>query len=490
MAMFISDDRPATRRRRRSRWFVAGGLAAGSLVVGSAGLAGVAAAERPAADWPSVASFGADGHRDDGGGKGRDHGYDGRGAINVPCDEKKLISALAYANAEGGAHLRLAPKCRYVLTEALDEKDEYDGGIRDARETADSAENPGDVEAPPRDPKADRSGLPFVYHPITIDGRGATIARAKGTEPFRLLTVRDGGELTLRDVTLANGRSIAEGGSLYVVHGASATIEHVTVVGNTSLSADGGGGGMYNDGNMVVRDSTFVDNHAEGTAGKGGGLLNGGVMTVRSSTFKDNSAVAYGGGFGNYRGAAQVNDSTFAHNTAGQGGGVASYSARTRVADSKVLGNTAEVGGGIADSDALIFLSGMEIRGNTATKNGGGIYVFQGLLPLDDSTVQDNTALGDGGGIYAEKSNVLVRRSAVKYNAAVEPESQGGGIYATLGQLSLFKSAVVGNRSTLEPGGVFADKARVKVDDESHIVKNRPTNCAGSTVPVPNCADY
>ncbi|RKN40581.1 right-handed parallel beta-helix repeat-containing protein [Micromonospora endolithica] len=487
--MFTPDDRPATRPRRRSRWLVAGGLAAGSLVVGAAGLAGVAAvaADRPAADRASLASRGADGGQDDRDDRERpDHGLDRRDAVDVPCDPAKLIAALVRANAEGGAHLRLASECHYELTDALAERDEYDGGIRDARETADSAENPGDAEAPPRDPAADRSGLPFVYHPITIDGEGATIARAAHAESFRLFTVRDGGELTLRHLTLANGRSTAEGGSLYVVHGGSAVIEHVTVAGNTSLSPDSGGGGMFNDGNMVVRDSTFVDNHATGAAGKGGGLLNGGVLTLASSTFRDNSAVAYGGGFGNYRGAAQVDHSVFADNTAGQGGGVASYSARTRVADSKVLGNTAQSGGGIANSDALIFLNGMEIRDNTATGNGGGIYTFQGLVPLDDSVVAGNTTVGDGGGIYAEKSNVLVRRTAVKHNGAVDPQSQGGGIFATQGQLSLFSSAVVGNRATLAPGGVLVDKARVKVD-RTDITDNQPTNCAGSTVPVATC---
>ncbi|MEV5769139.1 right-handed parallel beta-helix repeat-containing protein [Micromonospora sp. NPDC052213] len=526
-------NRRAAPTRRRSRWFLAGGLVAGTLVAGVAGGVAVAAGALPvASEAPSLVLRGDDSgaaHRDDrreqgraalggqpsddpsgaaagepsgdrsgdsagehrGGEEGRDGypdpGSGRRGEVAVPCDSSKLIAALVRANAEGGAHLRLAPKCTYELTHAFQQPDDYDGGIRDAREAADSAENPGDAEAPPRNPQHDKAGLPVIYHPITIRGEGATIERDVHAEAFRFFTVRDGGELTLSDVVLRNGLSAAEGGSIHVVHGASAVVERTAVVGSTSLSAEGGGGGIFNDGNMVVADSTFVDNHAAGKAGKGGGLLNGGVLSLRTSGFRNNTAVAYGGGLGNYRGAAEVQKSTFTHNNAAQGGGIASFSARTRVADSKVLGNTAQTGGGIANSDALIFLRGLEVRDNTATGNGGGISTSQGLLPLDDSVVAGNTARGTGGGIYAAKSNLLVRHSEVDGNHAVGAASTGGGIFATQGQVSLYRSRVSDNTATGRPGGLFADKARVRVDDETDIVDNESTNCEGSRVPVANC---
>ncbi|MEW2378874.1 hypothetical protein AB0883_22635 [Micromonospora sp. NPDC047812] len=493
---------------RRSRWFLAGGLVAGSLVAGAAGFPGVAAvaADRnlPAAS-PALWADDHSGERDRGDAvEDRDHareerrggkedgrpGRPGQGPhaeVAVPCDPAKLISALVRANAEGGAHLRLASKCTYELTHAFQQPDEYDGGIRDAREAADSAENPGDAEAPPRNPQHDRAGLPVIYHPISIRGEGATIVRGVHAEAFRFFTVRDGGELTLSDVVLRNGLSAAEGGSIHVVHGASAVVERTTIVDSTSLSAEGGGGGIFNDGHLVVTGSTFVDNHAAGTKGKGGGLLNGGVLSLETSRFRGNSAVAYGGGFANYRGAAEVHSSTFAGNNAAQGGGVASFSARTRVADTKVLGNTAQTGGGIANSDALIFLRGLEVRDNTATGNGGGISTFQGLVPLDDSVVSGNTARGSGGGIHVQKSNLLLRRSEVDRNHAVGAASTGGGVFASLGQVSLYASRIAGNVAIVKPGGLFVDKARVKVDDETDIIDNEPTNCEGSRVPVANC---
>ncbi|WBB68201.1 hypothetical protein [Micromonospora sp. WMMD812] len=543
--------RRAARPRRRSRWFLAGGLLASSLVVGAAGAGGIAAM---AADHelPDLATPANVRHGDDAGkppaetadptasepagdGAGRPDGRegDGRGeqdgrsadnrqpgdrpaerqdgegrngegqtgagrhgngpgtgpheVVSVPCDAAKLVAALVQVNAEGGGSLRLASRCTYTLSQAFHQADEYDGGIRDAREAADAAETPGDAEAPPRKPEDDKAGLPVIYHPITIDGAGATIARDAQAEAFRFFTVRDGGELFLRNVTLHNGRSAIEGGAVHVVHGATAVIEHTTVTQSTSLSKEGGGGGIFNDGNMLVSDSTFVGNSAAGAAGKGGGLLNGGVLTLRRSQFHHNSANAYGGGLGNYRGAADVETTTFAQNSAAQGGGLASFSARTKVFDTKVLGNAAQVGGGLANSDAVLVLRKMTIRDNKSTVNGGGISTVKGLLPIDDSVVAGNTTHGAGGGIFADKSNLLVRGSDVTGNDAAGAASKGGGIHATAGQVSVYTSRVTGNSATAQPGGVFAHHTRVRIDDESVIVENEPTNCVGNAAPVAHC---
>ncbi|MFG2048977.1 hypothetical protein ACGFIW_16300 [Micromonospora sp. NPDC048935] len=503
MSTYHGGDREI-RPRRRSRWFLASGLLAGSLVVGAAGVAGVAAAADRGLALPGLGRLGTASASDDDRRAGdhgeaprdRDAGERGRapspgtgkrGVVSVPCDAAKLVAALVTANAEGGGELRLAPKCRYLLTEAFHETDQYDGGIRDAREAADAAETPGDADAPPHNPADDTAGLPVIYQSITIDGAGATIARDAQAAPFRFFTVRDGGELTLRDMELHNGRSNIEGGSVHVVHGATAVVERVTVSQSTSLSPEGGGGGIFNDGNMVVTDCTFVGNSASGAAGKGGGLLNGGVLTLKRSEFHSNSANGYGGGLGNYRGAADVESVSFTQNSAGQGGGLASFSARTKVSDTELLNNTAQVGGGAANSDAVLVMRTMTIRGNTSTVNGGGISTVKGLTPIDDSVVDGNTTHGVGAGIYAEKSNLLVRGSDVTRNEAVGAASTGGGIYASAGSVAIYTSKVTHNASTVKPGGISAMHAQVKIDDESVVVENEPTNCEGSPVPIAHC---
>ena len=54
----------------------------------------------------------------------------------------------------------------------------------------------------------DTVGLPLITSPITIEGNGATIARAASAPAFGLISVRFTGNLTLQNLTLS-------GGSLY-----------------------------------------------------------------------------------------------------------------------------------------------------------------------------------------------------------------------------------------------------------------------------------
>ncbi|WP_434741457.1 hypothetical protein [Micromonospora sp. SH-82] len=496
MSTFRGSHEKLSRSRARTtrRQLLAGGLVAGSLIAGTAGVAlagGGSGVLGTVLTTPASIMLGQDTAARDG---DRRTDSDARGpgeVTKVPCDAAKLVAALLHADTQGGGTLQLAPRCTYVLTEGAFDDDRFDGGVRDAREAADQAENGGAPARPERSPAQVRrdnsSGLPVVYHPITIRGEGATITRDSRAAEFRFFTVRDGGDLRLTDVTLRNGRSVAEGGSVHVVHGANAVLEGVTITQSISLSATGGGGAVFNDGNLRVVDSTFTDNAATARTGRGGGILNGGVLSMSGSTFTRNSAKSLGGGFANFRGAADVSGSSFEQNHADQGGGMASFSARTRVWDTEVVGNTARVGGGIANGDATVAMRGLQVKENVATGDGGGIWTSRGLATLDQSIVRANTAHGNGGGLFVDRSNVPVRHSELTGNGAVGARSTGGGIHATGGQLSLFGSRVTENRSVHAPGGVSGRHLRINVDDKTGLTDNRPTNCQGGAASVQAC---
>lgn len=53
--------------------------------------------------------------------------------------------------------------------------------------------------------------------------------------------------------------------------------------------------------------------------------------------------------------------------------------------------------------------------------------------------------------------------------------------------MAIYTSKVTHNASTLKPGGIFGMHAQVKIDDESVVVENEPTNCEGSPVPIAHC---
>ena len=410
--------------------------------------------EQPGAHAPATAdpTDGTGGDKDGTGGD-RAETLGTSEATAVPCNSSELVSALVRANNEGGGNIALAAGCTYTLAKP----------------------DQSDAE----------SGLPVIYHPITINGAGATISRSTDAAVFRFFTVRGGGELKLVDLTLTNGRA-ANGGSIQVDHDATAAVERVTITQSTALAAEGGGGAIFNDGHMTVVDSKFHDNQAAGASGKGGAILNGGVFTMADSEFTNNSANAFGGGFANFQGAADVATTAFTYNNATEGGGIASVNARTKVWDTDVIRNFAKVGGGILNRDAVITLRNLTVHRNTSTTNGGGIATVNGLVAADDSFIEENTGRGNGAGIFAEKSTLLVRGTEVNRNSGVGALSKGGGIHAEKGQVSVFKSRLTENNSTAKPGGFFAKDAKTKIDGRSSITKNRPVNCGNG---IEHCSD-
>ncbi|TDB70635.1 hypothetical protein E1182_26860, partial [Micromonospora sp. KC721] len=267
--------------RRRVLW-VATGMAGLTGVVGLAALGGLAARD----DKPGDARRAAEQRlaapqqvNDDGkppanvptstagdrGGRDDDHRGGGRpGKVrDVPCDEEQLVEAVDLVNRDRGGTLRLARHCTYEL-----------GGY--------------DVKS--------GSGLPTIRHEVTIEGRDATITR-DSEDTFRLFTVADGGDLTLRDVTLKGGNAAAfryggqqttdrpqgpdgpgpadqqtpggqrepgdtqgpDGGALLVAPGGAARLVKTTLVGN---NAEGNGGAIANYGRVDIHDSKLNNNHA------------------------------------------------------------------------------------------------------------------------------------------------------------------------------------------------------------------------------------
>ncbi len=123
------------------------------------------------------------------------------------------------------------------------------------------------------------TGLPTITSAITIEGNGGAIFRDGGAPAMRLLAVAAGGNLTLKDTVLTDGR--AQGGD----------------GGNDSASDDGGGGG--------------------GGAGLGGAIYNRGVLSLKRVTLRDNTAQ---GGDGGDAGSNAANDAGGGAGGGGLGG--------------------------------------------------------------------------------------------------------------------------------------------------------------------------
>ncbi|MDM4719037.1 right-handed parallel beta-helix repeat-containing protein [Micromonospora sp. WMMA1363] len=368
----------------------------------------------------------------------------------VPCDADRLVAAIDRANRTGGGLLRLASNCAYALT------DHRRG-----------------------------SGLPPITQSVTVVGDRTTVARAPGTEPFRIATVAAGGRLTLDGLTLRGGHSApdTDGGALLVRPGGTATVTHSAIVDNT-----GGrdGGGIANLGKVTIKNSAIARNDAERL---GGGLHNTNSATVTTSRIADNTTTTDGGaGIASIAGELLVHDSTISGNstalTGAAGIGIGPGSAAT-VTHSRITDNTAaEEGGGLFTIGSRVTLRHVVVARNHANIHGGGLYLIDDSeILIDDSVIADNTAEGDGGGFHNDSGTVTARRTFVKANRAVGADSRAGGVYNTGdGDVTLVKSRVTRNVSTLRPGGILNDAGEVTLD-RTRVADNRPTNCRN----VPGC---
>lgn len=503
-------------RGRQTLWVTAGvvGLTG---VVGLAVLGGIAArddekagsagqAAAPADAGPRVDAAGDTYNESEWSGSERS-GQDDRRATEkhrektVPCSSDKLIQAILHANQNRGGVLTLAKDCTYELTRSKQ-----------------------------------GNGLPVITEPIVLAGHNTTIARAATADHFRILNVGRDGHLTLRGVTVKNGRTVpplpfptpeaaplltlsaptntpqpaaptaAEsaataaavgpfvgGAGILVQRGGRADIEKSSIRWNQTGH---NGGGIANYGTTTIGKSSVESNSA---AAFGGGIFNVGVLRIEDSKIEQNDARQGGGGFanGSFRpgvkgGTVWVWKSTINHNhTQGLAGGILDRSGEMSVTRSQVTENTAgrDAGGVLGVDGSQLYLEQVMLERNVAMGVGGGLAVAaDAIAVLQESALKQNVANGaGGGGLFNAQAFVTLRDSQVARNRAVGPFAVGGGIVNAFGQVDLVRSTVTQNAATTPPGGIFTTNDGVDIDRKSAVKQNRPTNCLGSPVVPERC---
>jgi hypothetical protein len=270
---------------------------------------------------------------------------------------------------------------------------------------------------------------------LTIDGGGAiTIS---GGNSHRVLQVNSGADLTLRDLTVADGNANPGGG---VLNDGTLTIIGSTFRNNTATFD---GGGVRNNGTLTITNSTFQGNRAD----IGGGVENRGSLTVTGSLFSGNAATNAGGGVFIVGGAsATLTNSRFTQNTTSSGGGGVANVGTLTLAHSSFSENTADLGGGVLN-DGTLTVEHSSFVENTASLNGGGVVNF-GTLTLVNSTLSGNSAGRDGGGLWSGRPfpmaplpTLAVDNSTFSGN---EASGSGGGIRIADGDATL-RNTIVAN---------------------------------------------
>ncbi|MFI7645303.1 right-handed parallel beta-helix repeat-containing protein [Micromonospora sp. NPDC049460] len=479
-------------RGRRKLW-VAAGVAGLTGVVGLAALGGLASRDDKSGDTDRLSDARSTaprqnvsdaGKADEAGGAKTGQGEDdwsGQGdrkqgnrkhddrEKEVPCDTDKLIQAITEANKNHGATLKLAKHCTYELT-----RSEHG------------------------------NGLPVIKQPIVLKGDDTKIVRAADTERFRILNVGSSGHLTLKNVTIKGGQTVARkmvsppaappvatfglsgsttaaaaparpamaaptpsaaapGTPATLAEPATAEVQPdgtATAVPGL-VSADGAGLLVQRGGHADLEYSTFAQNQA---GGNGGGIANFGTTNVRHTSVENNSADGFGGGIFNV-GVLRVEESKVTYNSAGLGGG--GIANGTSASGSTAGGGTvwvwksaighnrtAGLGGGVFDNDGETTITQSHITDNVGRTDVGGVLALHdSRLSLEHVVVANNHTEGEGGGVgVGRDSHAVIEYSVIRENVA--EGFGGGGVYTDdFGTTTLRDTEVVANQA-VSPGAV------------------------------------
>jgi hypothetical protein len=312
-------------------------------------------------------------------------------SVNVPCAAggRALVTAVNTVNAAGGGSINLDSGCTYSLT----------------------MRNNGVMGG---------NGLPVVVSPITVNGKGATIA-GNGSN-FRIFAIdgSSGGALTLNGVTVTRGKILGAmaagaGGGIANFSG-TLTLNSAVVTGNYANSAGGGIASAFGATTTLNKSEVSWNTVPDAGSGGGGMLSLASTLTLNGSTVDHNSGpggggIASGNGQGGGPGSTvTLNHSVIAYNTAAgapdSGGGGISNGGTLISNNSEIINNSApgETGGGLLNH-VTATLNHTVVSGNSAPGGlGGGIVnaiFFAGqptpTLLINNSKVIDNSAASGGG---------------------------------------------------------------------------------------------
>ncbi|MEU0963875.1 hypothetical protein ABZ328_30720, partial [Micromonospora aurantiaca] len=302
----------------------------------------------------------------------------------------------------------------------------------------------------------------------------------------RIFRVVDGGDLTLKDLTVKGGnanefkypggggpaptalvpdgkdddkRFEGDGGALLVERGGSAHLSNVKLVDN---NAEGDGGAIANYGRTWLKESKVVGNHAQGD---GGGVYNEGILKVEETHVDDNTAGGNGGGIAN--GGGEHHDGPVDLTSAAKPG------KGDKGEHGKHHAGTVEIIGAHEGKDASL----STLSHNRAGHNGGGLFSSGGWVTVSFTAIGGNVACENGGGVYAENTDLLLEKVHVAGNHA---DGDGGGVVTTggrdwagngaekdglAGSATIADSAVVDNTANRFGGGIFNGEWLVKIED-------------------------
>jgi len=317
------------------------------------------------------------------------------------------------------------------------------------------------------------NALPSISSVLTIDvaGKGtAILTRDVNAPSFRLLHVAASGHLTLRGVSVSNGRvdSGAGGAGLFNA-GGDVTIDECAFSDNAAIRSAAGPGGLLNSGGQVTITGSVFDRNV-GVLGPGAlGNTNEGTMRVVASQITNNFAGLEGGGLAVAGGSVSIAKTTFAGNSAAGAGTIWVFLGHLVVADSTFVGNRSTYGAAaLMVNDGTVDVTNTTFARQVLTPAPllpipHVIINARGVLTLTNSTFFENTvsdvAVPPGAQVSLLSGGVnatTVLQNTILAHAITEPLLQDcRGSVTSLGNNVISEPVMCG--ITLQPGDLVGD---------------------------------
>jgi predicted outer membrane repeat protein len=298
---------------------------------------------------------------------------------------------------------------------------------------------------------------------LTIDGAGASNLTISGSNKTRIIhldsNVDKPTDLTIKNLTLANGYTGERGGAIATEHKGSVNVENVEFTNNVA-NKGGGAIDVAWEGNLIIADSRFEGNKATGSNDeRGGGAIvftSPNEFTVTNSDFINNEGIN-GGAINSLNGKLTLSDSEFIGNKTT----AATYASGEPRAFLRGYGGAvyADRASSVDGPGGAIDLNNNVFKDNQGKAAGGAVYLYtagKDRVSVDGTLFEDNTvsALAGGGeggdgGALTVMSNEVNRGLTVSNSSFVNNTAalQGGGLWTMNAPGTISNSTFSGNRA-------------------------------------------
>jgi len=281
------------------------------------------------------------------------------------------------------------------------------------------------------------------FYNVLLDGEGAS-----------------GSTLTYATIEGGRGREIKEaqteeaetnGGGVAVIHGASVTLDHVTIKNCNA----GGGAGVFAMKSEVKLVGCTLESNKSSYWGGGIFAYQGSTIEVQGGVFRENYAYRVGGGLEAQDGSTvALSEVTFVKNQGSQDGGACALYSGAELKAEKVRfeDNRAGTGGACSLNKSKGEFVACVFKENKAGHRAGAVEIGReaGYL-FDDCAFEGNLAAQDKGGavMVAENARAQFRKGSFASNRAPD----GGAVFVRGPAAAVFDGVSFSENRTMELRG-------------------------------------